>query len=212
MSDLIADLRKDYTMAGLRRRELDSDPIAQFKVWFEQARSAQVPEVNAMTLATVDKDGQPSSRIVLLKGLDARGFSFFTNYESRKGRELAANAKAALTFFWPALERQICVRGACSRLNTAESADYFKSRPLGSRLSAWVSRQTEAVPNREWLEQKLVEIQNKYSTEVPLPPYWGGFVLNPTALEFWQGRPSRLHDRFRYELKEGSWKIDRLAP
>jgi pyridoxamine 5'-phosphate oxidase len=199
-------------MAGLRRRDLDSDPIAQFKVWFDQALSAQVPEVNAMTLATVDKEGQPSSRIVLLKGVDERGFSFFTNYGSRKGRELGGNPKAALTFFWPALERQICIRGTCSRLNTAESENYFRSRPLGSRLSAWVSKQTEVVPDREWLEQKLLEIQKKYPTEVPLPSYWGGFVLNPIALEFWQGRPSRLHDRFRYERTAGSWKIDRLAP
>lgn len=212
MSDSIADLRKDYTLAGLRRKDLDSDPIAQFKLWFDQARLAEVPEVNAMTLATVDAQGQPSSRIVLLKGVDDRGFSFFTNYESRKGRELSANPNAALTFFWPPLERQICIRGACSRLATAESEAYFKSRPLGSRLSTWVSKQTEIVPDRDWLEKRLAEVQQKYLSDIPLPPYWGGFVLNPTALEFWQGRPNRLHDRFRYERRADGWKIDRLSP
>jgi pyridoxamine 5'-phosphate oxidase len=212
MPDSIADLRKDYTMAGLRRKDLNSDPIAQFKLWFDQALLAQVPEVNAMTLATVDRQGQPSSRIVLLKGVDERGFSFFTNYDSRKGRELAANPKAALTFFWPDLERQVCIRGSCSRLGVEESEAYFKIRPLGSRHSTWVSKQTEVISGRAWLEQELIDIQRKYPSEVPLPPYWGGFVLNPIALEFWQGRPSRLHDRFRYERNAGSWKVDRLSP
>ncbi|MDB6041119.1 MAG: pyridoxamine 5-phosphate oxidase [Verrucomicrobiales bacterium] len=212
MSEPIAELRKEYMLAGLRRSDLHPDPMTQFRSWFEKAVSAGVPEANAMTLATVDAYGQPSSRIVLLKGVDERGFSFFTNYESRKGRELAANPKAALTFFWPDLERQVCIRGSCSRLGVEESDAYFKIRPLGSRHSTWVSKQTEVIPGREWLEQKLIEIQRKYPSEVPLPPYWGGFVLNPIALEFWQGRPSRLHDRFRYERNAGNWKVDRLSP
>ena len=199
-------------MAGLRRRDLHADPIEQFRRWFEQAVSAEVAEPNAMTLATVDEAGQPSSRIVLMKGMDERGFSFFTNYLSRKGRELAQNSKAALTFFWPALERQAGIRGECARLSREESEAYFQSRPLGSRLGAWVSSQSTPIPDRDFLERRLEEVTAKHGEQPPLPEYWGGFVVRPATVEFWQGRPNRLHDRFRYTRESGLWRLERLAP
>jgi pyridoxamine 5'-phosphate oxidase len=208
----IAEIRKEYTFAGLRRADLHPDPIQQFKNWFQAAISAGVAEPNAMTLSTVDADGQPSSRIVLLKDIDARGFAFYTNYHSRKGRELAANPRAALTIFWPGLERQVCVRGATEKTGREESELYFKSRPLGSRLGAWVSSQSTPIPSREYLEQKLKEATAKHGDNPPIPPYWGGYVLRPDWIDFWQGRPSRLHDRFAYTRAGDSWKIDRLSP
>jgi pyridoxamine 5'-phosphate oxidase len=208
----LADLRTNYTFAGLRRRDLNADPIKQFNNWFQQALSAEVVEPNAMTLATVDSEGQPSSRIVLLKGIDERGFSFYTNYQSRKGRELEGNPKAALTLFWPGLERQVCARGTCARLSREESEAYFKSRPLGSRLGAWVSNQSSVIPDREFLEKRLAEVTAQYGEDPPLPDYWGGYLLNPVTVDFWQGRPNRLHDRFLYTRDGGSWKLERLAP
>jgi pyridoxamine 5'-phosphate oxidase len=208
----IAEIRKEYTFAGLRRADLHPDPIHQFKNWFQAALSAGVDEPNAMNLATVDGEGQPSSRIVLLKDVDHRGFAFYTNYESRKGRELAANPRAALTIFWAGLERQVCVRGTCEKLDRQESETYFKSRPIGSRLGAWVSSQSTPIPNREFLEAKLKDVTAKYGENPPIPPYWGGFVLRPHSVEFWQGRPSRLHDRFSYTRAGETWKIDRLSP
>jgi pyridoxamine 5'-phosphate oxidase len=208
----IAEIRKDYTFAGLRRADLHPDPIQQFKNWFQAAISAGVVEPNAMTLSTVDREGQPSSRIVLLKDIDERGFTFYTNYESRKGREISQNPRVALTIFWPGLERQICARGQCEKVGREESEAYFKSRPIGSRLGAWVSSQSTPIPNRDFLELKLKEITESYGDNPPTPPYWGGFVLRPQAVEFWQGRPSRLHDRFSYTLDGDTWKIDRLAP
>ena len=209
----LADLRREYTLAGLRRADLDPDPIAQFQKWFTQAMQAEIVEPNAMTLATVSAEGQPSTRIVLLKGVDQRGFSFFTNYESRKGRELAGNPKAALTFFWGGLERQVSVCGSVEKLPRAESEAYFAVRPLGSQRGAWVSKQSRLVENREFLEKRLAEVEKQYGTKVPTPPYWGGYVLNPTSVEFWQGRPNRLHDRFLYR-KSGShvWSIERVSP
>ena len=208
----IAEIRKEYTFAGLRRADLHHDPIEQFKNWFASALTAKVPEPNAMTLATVDAAGQPSSRIVLLKDVDERGFTFFTNYDSRKGRELLANPRASLTFFWVGLERQVCIRGACAKVSREESETYFKSRPVGSRYGTWVSSQSTAIPNREFLELKLKEVTSKYGDAPPMPPYWGGFVLRPDALDFWQGRPNRLHDRFLYTRSGEGWKIDRLSP
>lgn len=208
----IAKIRQEYTFAGLRRADLHPDPIQQFKNWFQSALAAAVPEPNAMTLATVDAAGQPSSRIVLLKDLDHRGFTFYTNYESRKGRELAANPRAALTVFWPGLERQICVRGACEKVGREESETYFKSRPLGSRLGAWVSSQSTPIPNREYLETKLKDLTAQYGDHPPLPPNWGGYLLRPHNIDFWQGRPSRLHDRFLYTRAGDTWQIDRLSP
>jgi pyridoxamine 5'-phosphate oxidase len=212
----IADLRRDYRTGGLDRSDLNADPLAQFQTWFNDAvaaTDAQRADVNAMTLSTVDAAGQPSSRIVLLKGVDPRGFIFFTNYESRKGRELANNPKAALTFFWHELERQVCVAGTVSKVSRAEAETYFKSRPRASQLGAWASDQSSPVESRAALETKWREFEVKYPAEIPLPPYWGGYALNPHRIEFWQGRPSRLHDRFTYlRQADGSWKIERLAP
>lgn len=233
----IADLRREYNLTGLRRADLDSNPIAQFNRWFEQASGArasgrirklivsvyksiltffgaETPDVNAMTLATADKDGRPSARIVLLKGVDERGFIFFTNYDSRKGHELTENPQAALVFYWADLERQVCVGGAISKLPELESEAYFKSRPRGSRIGAWASRQSEVVRDRAELQQKWQQLESRYPGEqVPKPPFWGGYILSPTRIEFWQGRPNRLHDRFRYTRQpDKSWKIERLSP
>jgi pyridoxamine 5'-phosphate oxidase len=209
----LADLRREYTLAGLRRADLEADPIAQFQKWFDQALKAELLEPNAMTLATVDSEGRPSARTVLLKQVDARGFVFFTNYESRKGKELAANQNAALSFFWGGLERQVCVRGACSKVPRAESKAYFAIRPLGSQLGAWVSKQSTVVESRDFLEKRLAEVEKQFAgKKTPTPDYWGGYALAPVAVEFWQGRPNRLHDRFLYRLEAGRWVIERLSP
>jgi pyridoxamine 5'-phosphate oxidase len=232
----IADIRRDYAAAELKREGMNPDPLEQFQGWFAQATAAQSAgrwrrigialfklwhallghapaDVNAMTLATVDASGRPSTRTVLLKGTDARGFIFFTNYDSRKSRELAANPNAALTFYWPELERQVCVGGKVSKLPVAESEAYFKSRPRGSQLGAWASDQSLPVESRAELETKWREFEVKFPNDVPLPPNWGGFVLAPDRIEFWQGRASRLHDRFCYTKQpDGSWKIERLSP
>src|SRR5262245_38141064 len=209
----LADLRKEYTLAGLRRIELEMDPIRQFQKWFQQALDAELLEPTAMTLATADKSGRPSARIVLLKGLDERGFTFFTNYGSRKGRELAENPNAALVFYWGGLERQIRVSGTASRISREESETYFVGRPRGHQLGAWVSTQSDRIANRGGLEKRLREFEQKYPDAVAPPPFWGGYVLSPVEIEFWQGRPNRLHDRFRYTKQaDGTWLIDRLAP
>jgi pyridoxamine 5'-phosphate oxidase len=212
----IADIRREYSLAGLRRTDLDANPIAQFQKWFEQATKAfaqKEVDGNAATLATADKNGKPSARIILLKGLDERGFIFFTNYNSRKGRELLENPNAALTFFWAELERQICVAGTVGKISREESENYFKSRPRGSRLAALASNQSDVVADRAALEKRWNELAAKFPGDVPLPLNWGGFVLRPERIEFWQGRPSRLHDRFCYTRQaDGSWKIERLAP
>ena len=210
----IAELRRDYTLAGLRRSDLDADPIAQFKKWFDEAHVGGIIEPNAMTLATVDGGGHPSTRTVLLKAVDRRGFIFFTNYESRKGRELAKNPHAALTFFWVELERQVCIAGKIDKVSAAESDEYFNLRPKGSRLAAWTSSQSEIIANREVLEKKLAEVSAKYPGDhVPRPPHWGGYSLTPQRIEFWQGRPDRLHDRFEYSRQAGgAWRLERLSP
>ena len=215
---MLAHLRREYTLNGLRRSDLVPDPIAQFKNWFDQATAttpnAEAVEINAMTLATADKDGNPSARIVLLKGVDQRGFIFFTNYESRKGRELAENPKAALVFYWPELERQVCIAGVVSKVSAAESEQYFQLRPRGSRIAAWASKQSDVLADRAALEQTWKQLEARYpGQEIPMPPFWGGFVLSPSRVEFWQGRPNRLHDRFRYSKQaNSSWRIERLAP
>ncbi len=231
-----ADIRRNYSAGGLARTDLDTNPIRQFQDWFARAASEQggsrwgkisialyklwhaclghqPVDINAMVLATADKDGKPSARTVLLKGVDQRGFIFYTNYDSRKGRELTENPNAALTFFWPELERQVCVAGTISKLPASESETYFKSRPRGSRLAAWASNQSDIVANRAVLEKKWNEMETKFPEDIPLPPNWGGFVLKPERIEFWQGRLNRLHDRFCYTRQpDDSWKLERLSP
>ena len=208
----LADLRRNYTQGTLDKQDLKADPIEQFQGWLDEAKGADVLEPNAMTLATVDAAGQPSARIVLLKGLDKRGFVFYTNYESRKARELAANSRAALVFNWLALERQVRVEGTVSKLPVEESQAYHRSRPHGSQLGEWVSPQSRVIDNRGVLEARLREFEEKFPDEVPLPDFWGGFVVRPQRVEFWQGRPNRLHDRFRYSREGQEWRLERLAP
>jgi pyridoxamine 5'-phosphate oxidase len=210
----IPRLRKEYRMAGLDRAGLDPDPVAQFGRWFSEAVAAGLPEPNAMTLATASADGRPSARIVLLKGFDASGFVFYTSYASRKGGELAANPWAALVFHWAPLERQVRVEGRVERTSREESEAYFRSRPLGSRLGAVASAQSRPIPSREVLEERVAELEARYGEEVPLPDWWGGYRVRPEALEFWQGRPDRLHDRFRYTRPGpgAAWTIERLSP
>jgi len=232
----IADIRRNYAAGTLAGTDLDANPIREFNAWFARAAAQQSGsrwrkisiacyklwhaflghqpvDVNAMVLATADKDGKPSARTVLLKGVDDRGFLFFTNYDSRKGRELTENPNAALTFFWPELERQVCVAGTASKLPAAESEAYFKSRPRGSRLAAWTSNQSDVVPDRAALEKKWDEMAAKFPDEIPLPSNWGGFVLKPERIEFWQGRLNRLHDRFCYTRQpDNTWKLERLSP
>jgi pyridoxamine 5'-phosphate oxidase len=210
----LADLRKNYSLGSLDAADVDPDPIRQFQTWFAQALDAKLPEPNAMTVATVDAQGRPAARILLIKGVDERGFVFFTNYESRKGRELGANPHAALLFHWVELERQVRIEGTVEKTSEAESEAYFQSRPLGSRIGAWASAQSAVIENREQLEAREREISAQYGDHPPRPPHWGGYRVVPTAIEFWQGRPSRLHDRIRYvrEHAADAWRIERLAP
>ena len=210
ISELSA-LRHEYDAHGLRRADLHSDPIEQFRAWFAAALAADIRDVNAMSLATATPDGKPSVRIVLLKGIDRRGFSFFTNYDSEKGRNLDANPFAELVFYWVKIERQIRIRGSVERTSREDSAAYFHSRPPGSRLGAWASKQSEVIDSRKILDARLVQMAE--GGEIPLPPHWGGYRVTPEQMEFWQGRPNRLHDRFRYMRRaDGTWQIDRLAP
>ncbi|MBW4440300.1 MAG: pyridoxamine 5'-phosphate oxidase [Plectolyngbya sp. WJT66-NPBG17] len=209
----IADLRKDYTKETLNETDVDPNPFQQFQRWFDQAVNAELPEPNAMTLATASKEGIPAARIVLLKAVDDRGFTFFTNYNSAKGKELEANPQAALVFLWTELERQVRIVGTVEKSASEESDGYFFSRPHNSRLGAWASDQSEVIPTRDVLEQKLAALKLEYENrEVPRPSHWGGFRVIPREIEFWQGRSSRLHDRLRYQRKEDSWIIDRLSP
>ncbi|KCB50157.1 pyridoxamine 5'-phosphate oxidase [Bordetella hinzii] len=208
----VSDLRQSYERGVLLESQAAVSPIDQFALWFDEAIAAKVPEPNAMTLATVDASGQPSARTVLIKGFDARGFTFFTNYDSRKGRDLLANPRAALLFFWQPLERQVRIEGVVERVSPEESEAYFKSRPVGSRIGAWASNQSQPI-TRDALEAREREFKARYGDDPPRPPHWGGYRLVPSCFEFWQGRPSRLHDRLRYRAdgKQG-WTMDRLSP
>ncbi len=214
MAEDLHDPRYQHETGGLRRRDLDPDPIKQFSNWFTAAIEAQIRDVNAMSLATAGTDGKPSVRIVLLKGFDQTGFVFFTNYESEKGRQLEENPFVALGFYWIELDRQIRINGRAERASREESERYFHSRPVGSQLGAWASRQSQVIDARRILEARAAEMRERYANKpVPLPPHWGGFRVIPERMEFWQGRPNRLHDRFRYTRKpDGHWQIDRLAP
>jgi pyridoxamine 5'-phosphate oxidase len=211
----IAALRAHYTRQSLSEQDVHADPIQQFNAWFEEAVSSQLREPNAMTLATANAVGRPSARTVLLKGFDAAGFVFFTNYESRKGADLSANPQAALLFTWLELERQIRIEGHIEPIGAAQSLAYFQSRPKGSQIGAWASPQSQVIATRDLLEARQHALEEQYKDDevLPLPPFWGGYVLKPVWFEFWQGRPNRLHDRIQYEAQpEGAWRISRLAP
>ena len=212
MTDL-ASLRRSYARASLAEGDVAADPIAQFVAWFDDAQAAELREPNAMTLATATPDGAPSARIVLLKGVDERGFVFYTDYRSRKGEELAANPRAALVFHWAELERQVRVTGTVARVSREESEAYYRTRPVGSRIGAWASHQSRPIAGRAELEAREAELARRYADgDVPLPPHWGGYRLAPETVEFWQGRPSRLHDRLRYVRGASGWRVERLSP
>lgn len=208
----ISAIRKDYSIKSLDINAVNNDPIKQFESWFEEAINAEVVEVNAMTVSTLGLDGSPNARILLLKGVDT-GFVFFTNYQSEKGKELEIHNAASLTFFWPELERQVRVRGTVEKVSEEESDTYFFSRPIGSQIGAWVSPQSQMINSREEINAKQLDVENQFANKaMARPAHWGGYRLNPSTIEFWQGRPSRLHDRIKYEFQGGKWTMVRLAP
>lgn len=214
MAFSIAELRKEYTLRALIEGEVHASPIEQFTSWWNQALESKIEEVNAMALSTLSQEGLPESRIVLLKGYSAEGFIFFTNYQSSKGTQLQQNAHCSLLFFWKELERQVRISGKAKKISEQESDAYFNSRPEGSKIGAWASPQSSVVESQEWLTENFEKIKNKYiHTAIPRPSHWGGFIVQPSTIEFWQGRPSRMHDRIRYSASAtGEWKIERLAP
>ncbi|MBB3837921.1 pyridoxamine 5'-phosphate oxidase [Runella defluvii] len=212
-SSTIAHLRKDYTLNGLRKEDVLENPIDQFKRWFAEALASQVLEPNGMVLSTIGRDGYPHGRVVLLKDVDARGFSFYTNYLSHKGDDLAQHPVASLTFWWPELERQVRIIGKVEKVETAESDAYFAVRPRGSQIGAWVSEQSQTIADRKVLEEKWAELEAQFANQaVVRPPHWGGYRVLPHQIEFWQGRPSRLHDRLCYTYESNEWKLERLSP
>jgi pyridoxamine 5'-phosphate oxidase len=212
MSTNLADIRKDYRLASFDEKDAAANPFEQFTKWWNEATHSNIEEVNAMTLATATKDGLPSARIVLLKGYDENGFVFFTNYSSDKGKELAQNPKAALVFFWKELERQIRIEGTVEKVSAEESDAYFNSRPAGSRIGAWASHQSAVIEYRQVIEQNVKKYTEIFGKEIPRPENWGGYIVKPILMEFWQGRSSRLHDRLQYRLDSGNWIRERLAP
>jgi pyridoxamine 5'-phosphate oxidase len=210
----IADIRKEYSLRTLDTADVEINAIDQFEHWWNDAVKSEIPEVNAMTLATASADGLPAARIVLLKGFQKDGFRFFTNYDSFKGRQILENPRACLVFFWKELERQIRITGLVEKLSVTESESYYNSRPAGSRIGAWASPQSEVIESKEWLISRAEKIKEKFGNkQIPRPEEWGGYLVRPVTIEFWQGRPNRLHDRIQYSLMEnGEWKIERLAP
>lgn len=211
--EMLQNLRQDYSAAELSEKEVDKNPIKQFEKWFSAALEAQLYEPNVMTLATADKTGKPNARIVLLKGVDEQGFSFYTNYLSTKGKELKRNPQACLVFFWAELQRQVRIEGKVEKLDKETSEAYFHSRPQGSQIGAIASPQSQVISNRIDLERKVEELTSTYQDKtIPKPAHWGGYIVKPTSIEFWQGRSSRLHDRIKYDLVNGKWQINRLAP
>jgi pyridoxamine 5'-phosphate oxidase len=214
MKASIADLRKEYSSQSLLESNVSADAMQQFETWWQQAVESQIDEPNAMTLATASSDGMPSARVVLLKGFDKNGFVFYTNYKSFKAMQLEENPKACLIFFWKELERQVRIVGLVKKVPAEESDAYFKSRPLGSRIGAWTSPQSQVIADRHWLDNHYLETAERLKDQdIPRPDHWGGYLIQPVIMEFWQGRPSRLHDRLQYTLKDdGTWKLERLAP
>jgi pyridoxamine 5'-phosphate oxidase len=209
----IAAIRKDYMLRSLSENDVNKNPISQFSIWWDEAIGSNIEEVNAMTLATVNEHGYPSARIVLLKGFNDNGFVFFTNYESRKGRSLLNNPNAAVVFFWKELERQVRIEGVVEKISEEESLAYFSSRPVESKIGAWASPQSEVIESRNFLEERFKNYEQQFSgTDIPRPPHWGGYIVKPTRIEFWQGRPGRLHDRIEYNKNKEDWSIERLAP
>jgi pyridoxamine 5'-phosphate oxidase len=214
MNPAIADLRKEYSSKNLLETDIEQNPINQFDKWWHEAINSQIDEVNAMTLATASGDGMPSARIMLLKGFDNNGFVFFTNYKSYKAMHLEENPKACLVFFWKELERQVRITGLVKRVPEKESDEYFLSRPVGSQVGAWTSNQSQVIESRQWLENRYVRLTEEFKhKELKRPAHWGGYLVTPIIIEFWQGRPSRLHDRIQYTLEnDGTWTIERLSP
>lgn len=210
----IADIRRDYSHKSLSENDVDANPIRQFEKWWNEALQSKIDEVNAMTVATASADGLPAARTMLLKGFDEKGFVFFTNYESFKAEQLAENPRACLLFFWKELERQVRITGLVEKISGKESDEYFQSRPEASRIGAWASPQSRVIESRHWLDEKFNELVKKMEgADISRPPHWGGYLVKPVVIEFWQGRPSRLHDRIQYTLEDnGNWKIERLAP
>lgn len=213
MNQDISSLRRVFDQKGLRKEELQSNPFDQFHLWFEEAVKAEPFDPNAMTLSTVSPENRPASRIVLLKGIDSRGFIFYTNYQSEKGMHLAGNPHASVVFWWGQNQRQVRIDGVVERISPQQSDEYFASRPKDSQLGAWISKQSAVIPDRDWLSQRCDQFTEQFGDDtIPRPPHWGGYRIVPDLFEFWQGQPSRLHDRFRYIIKDGRWVTERLAP